>query len=375
VWIRTAADLELLAQRLRDEAEIAMDTEGDSLHHYPERLALVQIADRAGHAWLIDPLALGNLDALGPVFAGVRPLVVLHAGDNDLVHLKRRYGFTFGAVSDTSVAARFLGARALGLDVLLREYLGVELPPSRQKDDWSVRPLSEAQERYAVADVQHLLSLKDRLVDALRTRGRLAWVEEECAALAAEPAPARPTDPEAYARLKGARDLKLRELAVLRALYDMREQAALAADRPPFKVLADATLVGLALAGPANIADLGAIPGCTPRVIGRWGRAILDAVARARALPDDALPVLSRPPRTPSVPNAVRRRIEVLRAWRATAAPPFDLEPGVLLPNRLIRPIAEVAPRDVDALAGVEGIRRWRVEVLGPQIIEVMRRS
>jgi ribonuclease D len=155
----------------------------------------------------------------------------------------------------------------------------------------------------------------------------------------------------------------------------MREQAALAADRPPFKVLADATLVAMALAGPANVADLAAIPGCTPRVIGRWGRAILDAVARARALPDDALPVLSRPPRPPSLPTAVRRRIETLREWRATAAPELDLEPGVLLPNRLIRPIAEVAPHDVEALARVDGVRRWRVEVLGPQIVALMAQS
>jgi ribonuclease D len=375
VWIRTAADLEQLARRLHGEAEIALDTEGDSLHHYPERLALIQIADRAGQAWLIDPLALGTLPALAPLFAGTRPVLVLHAGDNDLAHLKRRYGFTFGAVADTSVAARFLGARALGLDVLLREYLGVELPPSRQKDDWSARPLSEAQERYATADVLHLMPLNDRLVDALKARGRLAWVEEECAALAAEPAPARPDDPEAYARLKGARDLKARELAVLRALWEMREQAALAADRPPFKVLADATLMALTLAGPATVADLGAVPGCTPRVIGRWGRAILDAVARARALPDDALPVLSRPPRPPSVPAAVRRRIEVLREWRGTAAPQFDLEPGVLLPNRLMRPIAEAAPRDLPALGRVEGVRQWRVEALGPQIIALMARS
>src|SRR5207249_9442387 len=109
-----------------------------------------------------------------------------HAGDNDLVHLKRRYGFTFGAIFDTSLAARFLGARALGLDVLLREYLGVELPPSRQKDDWSVRPLTEAQERYAAADVLHLLALKARLVEPLRAAGRVDWGVEECAAVEAE---------------------------------------------------------------------------------------------------------------------------------------------------------------------------------------------
>ena len=335
----------------------------------------MQIADRDAQAWLIDPLAIGDLTALGEIVAGPRPLVALHAGDNDLAQLKRRYRFTFGAVFDTSVAARFLGARALGLDVLLRDYLSVELPPSRQKDDWSVRPLSEAQERYAVADVQHLLALKDRLIEELKALGRLDWVVEECAALAAESVPERVPDPEAFARLKGARELPPTELAILRGLWEMREAAALDADRPPFKILADATLVALARAAPATVAELASVAGCTPRVIGRWGRAILDVVAHARALPLDALPVLPRPPRPPSLPMAVRRRIEALREWRAVAAPQFGLDPGVLLPNRLIRPIAEAAPRDARALAAVEGVRRWRVEVLGPQIIALMAQA
>src|SRR5262249_7538976 len=179
-----------------------------------------------GEAWLVGALAIPDLAALGKVVSRTRPRVVLHAGDNDLVHLKRRYGFTFGAIFDTSLAARFLGARSLGLDVLLREHLGVELPPSRQKDDWSVRPLSEPQERYAAADVLHLLALRDRLVDELRTAGRLHWVEEECAALAAEPVPERTVDPEAFLRLKGARDLTLRQLGILRELWHLRDRLA-----------------------------------------------------------------------------------------------------------------------------------------------------
>src|SRR5207249_807186 len=258
--------------------EIALDTEGDSLHHYPERLALIQIADRADQAWLVDPLALADLEPLGKLVGGERPQVVLHAGDNDLVHLKRRYGFTFGAIFDTSLAARFLGARALGLDVLLREYLGVELPPSRQKDDWSVRPLTEAQERYAAADVLHLLALKARLVEPLRAAGRLHWVEEECAALAAEEVAERPADPDAFFRLKGARDLTLRQVGILRALWQLRERLARSADRPPFKVLGDATLVALAVAAPRDLEALSRVEGIRRWRVESFGPQILAAM-------------------------------------------------------------------------------------------------
>ena len=128
----------------------------------------------SGEAWLVDTLALGDLSPLAPIFADPAIVTVVHAGDNDLAHLKRRHGLRFAGLFDTSIAARFLGGRALGLDVLIAEYLGVELPPSRQKDDWSARPLSAEQERYAAADVQHLIALKDRLVEALE-QSRAGW--------------------------------------------------------------------------------------------------------------------------------------------------------------------------------------------------------
>jgi len=370
-WVRTVADLERLAARLRAAREVALDTEGDSLHHYPERLALLQLAERADGAWLVDPLALPGLAPLAAVFADAAVCLVVHAGDNDLAQLKRRHGFTFARLFDTSIAARFLGVPALGLDVLLARYLGVELPPSRQKDDWSARPLSPAQEQYAVADVQYLFALKDALVAELERAGRLAWVEEECAALAAQPMPERTPDPDAFAALKGARELTLRGLTVLRALYELRETLAVRADRPPFKILGNDTLVRLAAELPSDRDGLARIPGCTPRVIDRWGEAILAAIRNAMALPEEAWPRLERRGRPP-LAGAVRRRIEALRAWRTEATPRVGLEAGVVLPNRLIGALAEAAPHDTGDLLAIDGLRRWRVEAFGDEWLRVL---
>jgi ribonuclease D len=369
-WVRDPDDLARAAQQLSTASELALDTEGDSLHHYPERLALIQIGVPEGEVWLVDPLALADLTPLAPLFAG-GPTLVLHAGDNDLVHLKRRYGLAFAALFDTAIAGRFLGGRALGLDVLLETYLGVALPPSRQKDDWSVRPLSAAQVAYAAADVQHLFALKARLREELHKVGRLAWVEEECAALAAQPAPERPPDPDAWLGVKGARDLPPRGMAALRELWALREQLARAADRPPFKVLNEDTLLRVAQALPQDATALGAIQGVTPRVLGRWGVAILDAVERALALDEAELPVPTRQ-RRQGIPGAMSRRIDRLRRWRAGATEQVGLEPGVLLPNRLITTIAEAAPRTLEDLARVEGIRRWRVESLGEAMLAAL---
>ncbi|MGH2358073.1 MAG: ribonuclease D, partial [Candidatus Limnocylindria bacterium] len=134
-WAQQPAHLERAVREAGAHVELALDTEGDSLHHYPERLSLVQLGLPSGEVWLVDPLALPDLSLLAPLFADPAHTLVLHAGDNDLSHLKRRYGFSFASIFDTSIAARFLGGTSLGLDVLLTTHLGVTLPPSRQKDD------------------------------------------------------------------------------------------------------------------------------------------------------------------------------------------------------------------------------------------------
>ncbi len=349
---------------------MSLDTEGDSLHHYPERLSLLQMATPAG-VWLIDPLALPDLTPLAPVFAAEAPLLVVHAGDNDLAHLKRRYGFAFRSVFDTSIAARFLGVKALGLDTLLATWLAVTLPPSRQRDDWSARPLSPAQLDYAAADVRHLFALRARLTDELSAVGRLAWVEEECAALAAQIVPERLVDPDAYLGVKGARELSPRGLAILRELWTLRESLARAADRPPFKILSEEILLALARGAPRDAAALATVPGATPRVVGRWGSALLRAVERGLGVAEADLPRWPHRPR-PRIPGVVSRRVEALRRWRAGATERVGLEPGVLLPNRVIGLIAEAAPRTPDELAAVDGVRRWRAETFGGEIIAAL---
>jgi ribonuclease D len=330
----------------------------------------MQLATPDG-VWLIDPLALPDLSPLAPVFAGQTPVLVVHAGDNDLSHLKRRYGFAFRSIFDTSIAARFLGGTSLGLDTLLETWLGVTLPPSRQRDDWSVRPLTAAQIDYAAADVRHLFALRDRLTEELRTRGRLHWVEEECAALAAQIVAERVVDPDAYFGVKGARELSPRGLAILRELWALRESLARAADRPPFKILSEDILLAIARAAPRDTASLATLPGVTPRVLGRWGPALAAALQRGLSRPDADLPQWPHRPR-PRISGTVSRRVEALRKWRASAAQRIGLDPGVLLSNRVIGQIAEAAPRTIEQLAAVDGVRRWRAEALGAEIIAAL---
>src|SRR5438105_12202752 len=155
-WIRTPAELADLVASLQGRPAVALDTESDSLHHHREKVCLVQVGVEEG-GWLVDPLAARDLSALAPLLADPAVVKVLHGADYDVTTLKRDFGFAFAGLFDTMIAARFLGLPEIGLQALLRREFGVTLTKESQKDDWSRRPLTAAQEAYALADVAHLI--------------------------------------------------------------------------------------------------------------------------------------------------------------------------------------------------------------------------
>jgi ribonuclease D len=334
-------------------------------------VCLVQVADEAGSVSLVDPLTVWDLSPLAPIFADPGVVKVFHGASYDVSSLKRDFRFEFAGLFDTMIAAQFLGLPELGLAALLERYFGIPPRSSRQKDDWARRPLTQEQEAYAAEDVRHLIPLHERLRAEIRAHGRDAWVREECEALAAIPAARRLFDPEGYLRVKGAKDLDGRGLAVLRELFVAREAWAQEAGRPPFKILGNEVMVGIAGGRLRRAQDLRRIPGCSPKVIQRYGERILAAIARADSLPQAELPTYPRP-KKPRVPPAVQRRIEGLTRWRAREAERLGLEPGLLLPRRLIEQLAEQNPPDRPALGRIEGLRRWRIESFGTGILEAL---
>jgi len=366
-WIRTPEALAELAGSLEACRAMALDTESDSLYHHFEKVCLVQIATDRGQAVLVDALAVRDLSPLAPAMANPGLVKVLHGADYDVTTLKRDFGFSFASLFDTMIAARFLGRSEIGLAAVARDELGVTLTKDNQKDDWSRRPLTPQQETYALADVLHLVELRERLSEKLAAAGRLGWLEEECEAVARLEAAARKRDPEAYLGVKGARRLPPRALAALRELHAWRERRAEEKDTPPFKILGNESLLRLAELRPKDAAGLGAVPGVLPRLQRQAGD-LLSAVRRAEDLPESELPRVARPPR-PVVEDAVRRRDDRLKAFRVRKGAELQLDISVVLPQRLIDRLAEAHPCDAAGLARVEGLRRWRVEAFGAELL------
>ncbi len=321
--IDTPEELAAFLPRLRAAGWVALDTEADSLHAYPEKLCLIQISI-AGHDRLVDPLIGLDLSPLLDALNGRE--LILHGADYDLRLLHKHCRFTPSTIFDTMLAARLAGERQFGLSCLVEKFLGVKLDKASQKADWSRRPLTEKMEAYARNDTRSLQPLAEKLGRQLRQQGRLAWHQECCARLVAECSQPPIVDGASVWRVKGSHHLGRPALAVLRELWHWREQEAVAANRPPFFILNHERLAAVAAAAAGNqpLEDL--LP---PRMSPRRRAALLAAVDAGRAVPSDRQPELIRQ-KFMRPPEAERRRYAELVRRRDAHAERLGIDPTLI---------------------------------------------
>ena len=332
-------DLKLtdLLARLRAAAWIALDTEADSLHAYPEKICLVQITTPAGDE-LVDPLSPINLNPLLQVLGESE--LIMHGADYDLRLFRKHHNFIPRAIFDTMLASRLLGIPQFGLTNLAAQYLGVTLDKGSQKADWAQRPLTERMETYARNDTHYLKPLSDRLKAELEAKGRLSWQQESCARLIVDCAQVRPPDPDLVWRIKGSHRLNPPALAVLREIWRWRETEATAANRPPYFILRHETLVDLA----AN-----AVSGrpvellLSPKFSDRRRLGVLAAIKQGLAVPPKDQPQLVYHT-TRRVSDAVKRRVADLQQRRDEKAKDLGLDPTLIASRATLLELAEDWP-------------------------------
>lgn len=370
--IDTRPAVKELAETLLQEKVVAFDTEADSFYHYFDKVCLLQVATRK-HVYLVDPLALSGsagLKPLGSVFASKSVRKIFHAAEYDIYVLKRDCGFRFANLFDTSICAQLLGYPSIGLAALGKRHFEVLMPKDEQRSDWSRRPLTEKQLRYAVADAVYLIPLAEKLERELRRASRLAWAEEEFVTVAGREWPPRGFDKLGYLRVKGAKRLDPRSLAILRELYLARDARAREADRPPFKVLGNRTMLEIAERAPRTLAQLRQIKGVTELILRRLGRDLLGAVDRGRVKKHGPIP------KTPGtgrrrMDGRTERRLAALKRWRAARAKELQLDPGVFCPNSALEAIASRNPQRPEEFSGLE-LKAWFRREFGAEAIGVL---
>jgi ribonuclease D len=330
---------------------VAVDTEADSLHAYPEKVCLIQISTMSGDR-LVDPLARLNIGPVLDALSGHE--LIMHGADYDLRLLRKHHEFVPSAIFDTMLAARLLGLRQFGLSHLVEKYLGVKLEKGPQKANWAVRPLTERMERYARNDTHYLKPLADRLKPELEAKGRLAWHQESCARLIQDSTVHRPPDMDSVWRIKGCHLLERPGLAILRELWQWRESEAIAANRPPFFVMSHQALVDIASA--AALAK--PIDPFLPKHISERRRGSLTAaVARGQGLSPDHHPSpLRRICRRPS--EGEKRRFADLQKRRDSGAAALDIDPTLIASRGMLSDLAH----DWDKHAG--DLMAWQRDLL-----------
>jgi ribonuclease D len=369
--IETQAELERFFRGLRNEPLIALDTEAASFHRFRDRVYLVQVSSRQETA-VVDPLAVSNLSPVGEVLADPNVEIVFHDADYDLRLLAQEHGFAGNHLFDTRIAAQLLNEPGVGLAALLEKYLGIRLDKRFQRADWSARPLSREMLEYAAADTRYLPQLRDILRDRLAERGRLEWAEEEFRLLSTTPRNATAPEEPSYLRIKGAKALKGRELAVLRELAQWRESLARRTDRAAFRILNNEPMLLMAKSPPRELEALRSIRGISSDQVERRGKDLLEAVARGLAVPDSELPRVERPVR--KAPDlAYEIRVERLKAVRNILAQRFDLAPGVLCPNGTLETIARVNPNSLQELSQVQELREWQLREFGEELLAALK--
>ena len=369
VYLDTVPAVEELTARIAGVTELALDTEGASFHRFIDRIYLLQLSTRDTHA-VIDPLPIGRPAGLGRLLEDPAVEEVFHDADYDLRLLEQDYGWKIKHIFDTRIAAQLLGYTAFGLAALLERFFGVKLDKKHQRADWSMRPLTADMLDYAAQDTRYLLELKDLMSVELDKAGRMSWAREEFALLEGT----RWADEEpgmGFLKLKGARDLDRRELAVLRELVPWRDSVAKQMDRATFRVLGNEQLLDISRTQPQTRDALAKIKGMPRGILEQRGADMLDAVKRALAVSDAELPRFPKAARWDREAD-FDTRVSALKTARDEAAKRLVLDPGVLCSRDRMEAVARRNPSSVDELMEVTELRRWQARELAEAFVAAL---
>jgi ribonuclease D len=376
VYIDTPQSLEEGLSILAHAQVIGVDTEGDSLHSYKEKVSLIQMSgdDRD---LIIDPLALKDLTPLADILSRPEVLKVFHGTDYDVVVLKRDFGFQISPIFDTCLAARACAIQKFSLADLLHKFFRLSVDKRYQKADWSARPLSLELLEYAALDTHYLPQLYHLLKVELEARGRLKMVEEECRLLAQREWTGKSFEPNDYLRIKGAAKLPEQTQRVVRALAVARDQIAQRLDRPAFKVLSNQDLLLIATQQPGTEPELANLFPRASHSIRRRASFWLSAVRQSL---QDKEPLPSLPKhRSQSFSQAQQVLFQRLREWRDAQAKAEGVEPAMVFSSQDLQQLVKTCsadkrgwPKTAEELARITLLRPWQMKRYGEALIALI---
>ncbi len=352
-------------KRLHDEPYVTVDTEFIRESTFWPELCLVQLGG-AEEAYAVDALADGiDLAPMFELMADTSVLKVFHAARQDLEIFLNLAGELPRPIFDTQVAAMVCGfGDSVGYEALISKLTDARIDKGSRFTDWKLRPLSEKQIKYALADVTHLRPAHEILAGKLELSGRQSWVTAEMAIL--EDTKTYIVDPdEAYKRIK-SRGAKGRQLSVLRAVAAWREHEAQRRNMPRSRILRDEALLEISHRIPKTVDELAKTRGLGRRLAeGSSGDTLLKAIIKGADAPKSEWPEPAQKPDLPAWTAAAADLLKVLLKMKCAEA------------NVATKLVANAADVELIAAFGedadVPALKGWRLSVFGEDALRLRK--
>lgn len=371
-YVDSPPRLESLTIAIARARQIAIDTEANSLYRYTPVVCLIQL-NVDGELYLVDPLV--RIEFSEFFFELSKKPLILHDIDYDLRMMRSSFGFApSGAVFDTKLAAQLLGYESFGLGAVIERILGVKLSKGGQKSNWTQRPLTAKQLAYACDDVRYLITLVSHFEQELRRLGRLDWHREGCERAVRNSTEDRPQNTRDAWRIRGSGRLNRKELMYLQQVWRWRDAEARKMDVPPFKIMANESLIDLAAWNALHAArPLAEGPRMPQSCTGRRLERLENALHKARTTPKAKWPT---PPERKQQPNrndeGSRARLQKLQQECARIAEEVGIAPALIAPKSTLEMVSKVCPDSVEGCVADCGMMRWQAVLLEPALARVL---
>jgi ribonuclease D len=360
-WVADDKRLAELCLQWQQQAAIALDTEFIRTRTFFPIIGLLQVADSLG-IYLVDPLAVNDLQPLRDVLQNVQVVKVIHACSEDLEVFHRFLGVLPTPLFDTQIAAAFAGyGSSIGYAGLVAAVQGDSIPKHETRSDWLQRPLSQSQLSYAALDVEHLLAIYNILVTQLVAQQRLSWVESDCQRLLDHFSQTDNFD-QYYLRLKSAWKLKPYQLAVLQTLCAWREQAARDVDIPRSHLIKDSSLLDMALRLPTTTKQLQTLSDMHHRFVEKHGEHCLQLIESSQQASQYPQPLPG-----PLDPEQTRL-FKQLKAQVVAIADTLHIPPEFLARKKELESLV-IATTQAEIVELPAALQDWRKPVVGDVLL------
>lgn len=362
-YIDTPEKLNALCQQIAKEPWLALDTEFLREKTYFPKFCLLQIATPEWVA-CVDPIALSDLNELFDALYDPRIVKVFHSSRQDLEIFFQLRGRIPEPIFDTQIAAPLLGFQDNpGYAMLVSSFLNINLSKAHTRTDWTVRPLSEEQLRYAADDVIYLCQVYTIMCQKLRELGRLDWLKSDFELLK-DPELYLVSPEKAWLKIKGKNKLTGRQLSIVQALCEWRERTAQAEDRPRSWLMRDDLLLELAKLQPDTVNALANVRGINERTVNRYGKMICQLIAEAKQRPPIPLNEKGRPARKTQQQEAI---LDILTALVRVRAEENSLNPAILATRKDLEVLLFNDDDDCPLLHG------WRFSMAGRELVGLLK--